>query len=99
MALSILSLVLGGLGLSVLGYQPSNNNGVFSRRNILATAASVAATTLVATPRSVLAAADQEDPLVSVYFGVGVSLSSKNLVVESFPFFFYKKYILISRGY
>jgi len=72
--LSILVLSLSSLRSYVLGYQAygGSNKNVFSRRNILATAASAAAAALVATPTSVKAA--DEDPLVPVYFGVGVSL-------------------------
>jgi hypothetical protein len=64
---SIVPLSLCGFASIVLGYQVNQNKGVFSRRNLLATG--VAA--LVAAPLSVQAA--DEDPLVPVYFGVGVS--------------------------
>ena len=86
-ARSILALALCGLGSSVVfGYQQASNHKVItSRRNILTSAASaVAAATLVLStpPRSARAAAE-EDPLVPVYFGVGVSLGIFVSAVQS----------------
>jgi hypothetical protein len=83
-ALSIFSLAI--LGPSVLGYQQQASNhkeAATSRRNILASAASaVAAATLgLAVPRS--AQAVDEDPLVPVYFGVGVRLLCRNVHANS----------------
>jgi hypothetical protein len=64
-SLGALLAVVGG----VQGYNPASQQGVFSRRNALVTAASAAAAALVA-PRQALAV---DDDLTPVYFGVGVS--------------------------
>lgn len=59
-------------GAAVHGYQANyaTPSPMLSRRNVLATAASAAATALLA-PRQALAA--EEDEITPLYFGVGVS--------------------------